>query len=132
MDLRPTRFTGFTATLTLTGFVGICKFAVDGLGCSLPIMKVILLPVLLVVLRQRAKSTLICLTFFFVLCQRKVPNSVLFTKVYTIICFMIKVHFNGRLVTSSYASVNRFSILLLVIVLSTLLIGDCYGGTSMI
>lgn len=104
MDLRPTRFTGFTATLTLKGCVGRCAFRVRHAHGLVAMLNVVLLPVTLVVLRGRANSTLICLSFFLVLCERKVAKAILFSKVYTIMFFVINLGFDTRVVPSRVAS----------------------------
>lgn len=115
MGLRPTRFTGFTATLILTGCVGSCSFGVEGKGYFLTLLTFVVLPVVLVVLRGRAKSTLMCLTFFLMLCHRNVPKIMLFSNIYTMICFIINVHFSRMFVTSAPAPVKRFSILSVIL-----------------
>ena len=91
---------------------------------SLPVVGMVLLPMLLIILQRETGSALVYLAFFFMLYREGMPGSILFAGICAVFYFVVGIRFGNELMADDCTSIGEFSVLLLIVILSALLVNS--------
>lgn len=124
VSLQPAEFAKFATTLALAKFMNSYGFTMGKLKYSLPVEGMILLPMLLIILQRETGSALVYLAFFFMLYREGMPGSILFTGICAVVYFVVGIRYSEDMMADGCTSVGEFSVLLLILILSALLVNS--------
>ena len=83
-----------------------------------------LLHMLLIILQRETGSALVYLAFFFMLYREGMPGSILFAGIWAVVYFVVGIRFGNELMADDCTSIGEFSVLLLIVILSALLVNS--------
>ena len=124
VSLQPAEFAKFATALALAKFMNVYGFTMSKLKYSLPVVGMVLLPMLLIILQRETGSALVYLAFFFMLYREGMPGSILFAGICAVVYFVVGIRFGNELMADDCTSIGEFSVLLLIVILSALLVNS--------
>ena len=92
----------------------------------------VLLPMLLIILQRETGSALVYLAFFFMLYREGMPGSILFAGICAVVYFVVGIRFGNELMADDCTSIGEFSVLLLIVILSALLVNSYCKKASVV
>jgi len=130
--LQPAEFAKFATALALAKFMNVYGFTMSKLKYSLPVVGMVLLPMLLIILQRETGSALVYLAFFFMLYREGMPGSILFAGICAVVYFVVGIRFGNELMADDCTSIGEFSVLLLIVILSALLVNSYCKKASVV
>ena len=91
-----------------------------------------MLPMLLIILQRETGSALVYLAFFFMLYREGMPGSILFAGICAVVYFVVGIRFGNELMADDCTSIGEFSVLLLIVILSALLVNSYCKKASVV
>ena len=132
VSLQPAEFAKFATALALAKFMNVYGFTMSKLKYSLPVVGMVLLPMLLIILQRETGSALVYLAFFFMLYREGMPGSILFAGICAVVYFVVGIRFGNELMADDCTSIGEFSVLLLIVILSALLVNSYCKKASVV
>ena len=130
--MQPAEFAKFATALALAKFMNVYGFTMSKLKYSLPVVGMVLLPMLLIIL-QRGNGVGFGLSgFFFMLYREGMPGSILFAGICAVVYFVVGIRFGNELMADDCTSIGEFSVLLLIVILSALLVNSYCKKASVV
>ena len=130
--MQPAEFAKFATALALAKFMNVYGFTMSKLKYSLPVVGMVLLPMLLIILQRETGSALVYLAFFFMLYREGMPGSILFAGICAVVYFVVGIRFGNELMADDCTSIGEFSVLLLIVILSALLVNSYCKKASVV
>ncbi len=123
VSLQPAEFAKFATALALAKFMGEYTFTLSRYRHMLACLLLFLVPMVLIVCQKETGSALVYLSFFLVLYREGMTGSVLFAGICMVIYFIVGIRFSADLMADGCTSWGEFSVLALILLFSTLLLG---------
>ncbi len=122
ISLQPAEFAKFATALALAKFMNSYTFNIDKTKHFFAVIGIILLPMLLIILQRETGSALVYLAFFFMLYREGMPGSILFAGICAVVYFVVGIRFSTEMMADGHTSIGEFSVLSLIVVLSSILV----------
>ncbi len=122
VSIQPAEFAKFATALALGKFMGEYTFSIHRMRDMLISLGLILLPMTLIIMQRETGSALVYLSFFLVLYREGMTGAVLFSGICAIVFFIVGIRFGGDMLPDDLTSWGEFSVSLLIILLSALLV----------
>ncbi len=122
VSIQPAEFAKFATALALGKFMGEYTFSMHRMRDMLVCLGLILLPMTLIILQRETGSALVYLSLFLVLYREGMTGAVLFSGICAIVFFIVGIRFGGDMLPDDLTSWGEFSVSLLIVLLSALLV----------
>jgi rod shape determining protein RodA len=122
VSLQPAEFAKFATALAVARFMNVYGFTMNNWKHAATVVGMILLPMLLIILQRETGSALVYSAFFLMLYREGMPGSILFAGICAVVYFVVGIRFSEDLMADGTTVVGQFSVLLLIMILSGLLV----------
>ena len=124
LRLQPAEFAKFATALALAKFMGEYTFSISRTRHFLACLAIIMMPMLLIICQRETGSALVYLSFFLALYREGMTGSVLFAGICMVVYFIVGIRFGGDIMPDSFTSYGEFSVLVLILTFSSILVGN--------
>ena len=133
LRIQPAEFAKFATALALAKYMGEYTFSITRSRHFLTCLAIIMTPMLLIVCQKETGSALVYLAFFLALYREGMTGSVLFAGICMVVYFVVGIRFGGDIMPDSFTSWGEFSVLVLILVFSAILVGNyCKNGKAVV
>src|SRR5574344_42154 len=122
LRLQPAEFAKFATALAVAKFMSTYGFNINRWRDFLYVTTLVLIPMIFIVLQRETGSALVYFCFFLMFYREGMPGSILFTGVAAVIYFVVGIRFENVMLWNTPTSVGKFSVLLMVLVFTALLV----------
>ena len=122
LRLQPAEFAKFATALALAKLLSIYGYDIHKWKHFAAALVVIFIPMIFIVLQHETGSALVYFSFFLMLYREGMPGSVLLTGVTMVVYFVVGIRFADVMMWYTPVSVGRFSVLLMIMLFSTIMV----------
>ena len=132
VSLQPAEFAKFATALALARSFGTYGFSLKNRRDLFRAVFIILLPIVLIIAQKETGSALVFASLIFVLYREGLSGLFLFYGLCAVVYFVVGIRFGNELMADDCTSIGEFSVLLLIVILSALLVNSYCKKASVV